>query len=373
MAKTAVIIPAAGSSTRMGGGVKKQYLMCEDLPVLIKAVRAFCHVKELCATVVAAPSSDLEMTRDLLDRYGHEDVMLTAGGESRQQSVLKALALVPEEAEWVLVHDAARPYVSEAVIEGVLSALSEGADCAVPGVTPKSTIRTAEKTLVRSELFEVQTPQGLKKEVLRKALESAEKEGFSATDDASAAERLGYRTAITKGDHANIKITTAEDRPKMMRIGTGYDVHRLVSGRKLMLGCVEIPYEKGLLGHSDADVIAHAIADALLGAAALGDIGKLFPDSSPETEGMSGSALLAGTAEFLRENGFTISNADATLVAEKPKISPYTGQMREAVAKALGVDVSRVSIKATTEEKLGFTGDGTAMAAQAVAMINTIQ
>lgn len=154
-----------------------------------------------------------------------------------------------------------------------------------------------------------------------------------------------------------------------VRIGTGYDVHRLVAGRPLMLGCIEIPYEKGLLGHSDADVIAHAIADAVLGACALGDIGKLFPDNAKETEGMSGQSILAQTARFIRENGFTISNVDATLVAEKPKISPYTGAMREAVAAALDLDVKAVSIKATTEEKLGFTGDGTAMACQAVCTV----
>ena len=372
MSKAAVIIAAAGSSTRMGGGVKKQFLMCEGLPVLVRTVKAFCRVRGICAVVVAAPADDLPFTSQLLEKYGVKDVILAAGGPTRQVSVMNALAKVPGEAELVLVHDGARPFVSEKVIDGVLSALEDGAQAAVPGVRPKNTIRTAEKTLDRSLLYEVQTPQGFRKEVLERALKEAESSGFTGTDDAGLVERLGIPVAVTQGEYTNIKITTPEDLPKMMRIGTGYDVHRLVSGRKLMLGCVEVPYEKGLLGHSDADVIAHAIADALLGAAALGDIGKLFPDSSPDTEGMSGEAILSRTAEFLRENGFTISNVDATLVAEKPKISPYTDRMREAVAKALGLDPSLVSIKATTEEKLGFTGDGTAMSAQAAAMIKEI-
>lgn len=364
--KTAVIIPAAGSSTRMGGGVKKQYLMCEGLPVLIRTVRAFCRIKGVFEIIVCAPAADLNFVRELLDTYGHQAVKVAAGGSIRRDSVRNGVAAVSCDADFILVHDGARPYASEELIEGVLNALKEGADCALPGVQPKNTIRTAEKTLDRSLLYEVQTPQGFRAEVLRKAHEQALADGFEGTDDISLAERLGFSAVITKGDYANIKITTAEDLPMNFRIGTGYDVHRLVEGRKLMIGCVEIPYAKGLLGHSDADVLSHAIADAILGAAALGDIGKLFPDTAAETEGMSGVEILSRTRDFVALHGFTICNVDATLIAQKPKISPYTEQMRENIAAALGMDKSMVSVKATTEEGLGFTGDGSAMAAQAV-------
>ncbi|MCF0150905.1 MAG: 2-C-methyl-D-erythritol 4-phosphate cytidylyltransferase [Firmicutes bacterium] len=364
--KTAVIIPAAGVSTRMGSGIKKQYLMCEGLPVLIRTVRAFCAVSGVAQIIAVAPAADLSFVRGLLDSYGLSHVQTTAGGAIRRDSVRNGLALVEPDADFVLVHDGARPFVSKEVIEEVLQALENGADCALPGVSPKNTIRTAEKTLDRSLLFEVQTPQGFRAEVLRRAHQKALKDGFEGTDDISLAERLGCKAVITRGDYANIKITTKEDLPMTIRIGTGYDVHRLVEGRRLMLGCVEIPYEKGLLGHSDADVLCHAIADAILGAAALGDIGKLFPDTAAETEGMSGTEILSKTKDFVALHGFTICNVDATLIAQKPKISPYTEQMRRCIAEALDLEVSAVSVKATTEEGLGFTGNGSAMAAQAV-------
>jgi len=236
-------------------------------------------------------------------------------------------------------------------------------------VAPRYTIRTAETTLDRSKLYEVQTPQGFRTDILKKAYEKAAADGFSATDDAGVTEHYGIMTHIVEGDYANIKITTPGDFPQSVRVGTGYDVHRLVPGRPLMLGCVHVPYELGLLGHSDADVIAHAIADALLGAAALGDIGKHFPDNSADTEGMAGSEILRRTAGILRSAGFTIINTDATLVAERPKVSKYTEAMQQAVAEALGIEKDQVGIKATTEEGLGLTGSGEAMAAHAVASI----
>ncbi|MBQ4506402.1 MAG: 2-C-methyl-D-erythritol 2,4-cyclodiphosphate synthase [Firmicutes bacterium] len=398
-----LVIAAAGASRRMGGGVPKQYMLIEDLPVLIKTVKAFCDTELFSEIVISVPAGDEDYVSSLLaEHLGAEagpseadrgasaqgsdadavpggpvrlelpsglPVKLTAGGAERQDSVLAALRQTDPKSAFVLVQDGARPYTDRTIIELVIRALEDGADAAVPCVAPKSTIRTAERTLDRSSLYEVQTPQGFRRELLIRAYEKAAEDGFSGTDDASLAERLGVIPAIVPGDYKNIKITTEEDLPRKMRIGTGYDVHRLAEGRKLMLGCVEIPYEKGLLGHSDADVIAHAIADALLGAAAMGDIGKLFPDSAAETEGMAGSELLKKTAEAVRSKGFTIVNADATLIAEKPKISPYTELMRERVSEALGVPKASVSIKATTEEGLGFTGNGSAMAAQAVAML----
>ncbi len=394
-----LIIAAAGASRRMGGSIPKQYMTVDGLPVLIKSAKAFLGVPELLEIVACVPAGDEEYAAGLFrEQLGMEEVAppaagapggrggedpgarveaepglpalkIVPGGAERQDSVAAALAACSPESSFVLVHDGARPFVSRATVDGVIEALRGGAEAAVPCVVPKSTIRTAERTLDRSQLREVQTPQGFRRGVLEEAFRKAAEDGFRGTDEAGLAERAGARVEMVQGDYANIKITTAEDLPEMIRIGNGYDVHRLVPGRKLMLGCVEVPYEKGLLGHSDADVICHAAADALLGAAALGDIGKVFPENAAWTEGMSGAEILKRTASLLQEKGFTIGNLDAILIAEKPKISPFTELMRERMAEALGVPKSCVSVKATTEERLGFTGDGSGMAAHAVALI----
>ena len=381
MRDVSVIIPAAGSGSRMNSSVPKQYLDLDGAPVFVNTVRAFCGIKGICEIIVMCPEGDVRYCESKLAETLHACtsgvgvfpvIRVREGGQSRQESVEKGLKALEYPAEFILVHDGARPFVREAVIYGVIDALRGGADAAVPCVRPKSTIRTAEKTLDRSKLYEVQTPQGFKLSVLREAFEKAASDGFEGTDEAGLAERLGCQISITEGDYSNIKITTQEDLPvrsREIRCGSGYDVHRLVEGRKLMLGCTEIPYEKGLLGHSDADVCAHAMADALLGAAALRDIGYHFPDTSADTEGMSGSELLRRTVEIIKNAGFTIVNIDATIVAQKPKLAPHIDRMRFACAAALGTDVSRVSIKATTEEGLGITGSGEAMACYAAASI----
>ena len=367
--RTAVIIAAAGASRRMGDGLPKQYRICENLPVLVKAVKAFCACGEVFEIVIAVPKGDKEYVSNMLSSYGIEGVKLAEGGDIRQESTANALAAVDPSCSLVLVHDAARPFVSSAVIERVIKALKDGAEAVIPCVAPKNTIRTAELTLDRSKLYEVQTPQGFKKDVLEKALRTAAQENYVGTDEAGLTEHIGIKTVITEGDYNNIKLTTPEDFPLNIRTGFGYDVHRLTEGRPLMIGCVHVPYEKGLLGHSDADVLAHAIADALLGAAALGDIGKHFPDTDPAYEGMSGKEILSRTAEIIKNAGFTIINTDATLVAQRPKISPYTAEMQRLVAEALGIEPGQVGIKATTEEGLGITGSGEAMAAYAAASI----
>ena len=195
------------------------------------------------------------------------------------------------------------------------------------------------------------------------------KEGFKGTDDASLVERAGYEVEIVKGDYRNIKITTKEDLPMENRIGTGFDVHRLTEGRDLILGGVSIPFERGLDGHSDADVLVHAVMDALLGAAAMGDIGKLFPDTDEAYRGISSIELLKRVGSLLTESFFLIGNIDVTVMAQRPKISPYTEQMRENISEALGTEKSRISIKGTTTEKLGFVGREEGIAAEAVCLI----
>jgi len=297
-----------------------------------------------------------------------------SGGKERQDTVYEAVRRIPD-GELVLIHDGVRPYVTDAVIEGILSG-AKLTGAAVPAVASKDTVRqlSAEggsRTLDRKTLFQVQTPQGFASELVKEAYEAAYRDGFLGTDDASLVERLGRKILLTEGDYANIKITTREDLPMEIRVGTGYDVHRLTEGRKLILGGVDIPYEKGLDGHSDADVLVHALMDALLGAAGLGDIGRHFPDTDPQYKGISSLKLLEIVNERLKEAGYELGNADVTVIAQRPKLAGYISQMEENLAKTLGADPKQINVKATTTEKLGFTGRGEGIAAEAVCIIKS--
>ncbi len=364
--KVAVIIAAAGSGNRMGSSVMKQYIRIEGIPMAIKATRVFLACSEVdCVVYVTEPGSGVRV-KDFGDT--EKEIVITEGGCRRQDSVYKGLVAVPLETDIVLVHDGARPFVSHEIIQNVLQGVLQ-CGAAIPCVPPKATIRTKDRTLDRSALFQVQTPQGFEKKLLMEAFDKALAEDIIVTDEASLLEHMGMKVAIVPGSYTNIKVTTKEDLPKEFRTGFGYDVHRLVFGRELWLGCVKIPYEKGLLGHSDADVIAHSIADALLGAAAMGDIGKHFPDNDNAYKGMAGMDLLARTRELIEGEGFTISFIDATLACEQPKIAPYTEEMRKQIASALNLDVGSVSIKATTQEGLGFVGRMEGMSSTAVATI----
>ena len=289
--------------------------------------------------------------------------------------------LLPPTRRWT-IHDAARPFVSEQVITDAL-AEAEAMGAAAPAVAVKDTIKIANDGAVvqtpdRAALFAVQTPQCFCRNLYWKALKAVQGEKVHlVTDDCSLFELAGLPVHLTQGDYANLKITTKEDLPaaaqnkgeNTMRIGHGYDVHRLVEGRKLIMGGVTIPYEKGLLGHSDADVLLHAVSDALLGAAALGDIGKHFPDTDPRYEGADSLMLLREVGRLLDETGYTVGNIDATVLCQAPKLAPHIPAMRQNIANALGLALDDVSVKATTEEHLGFTGEGLGIAAHAVALI----
>ena len=291
------------------------------------------------------------------------------------------------------VHDAARPFVSQAVITAALEAAA-ACGAAAPAVPVKDTVKRAVRgdgktvpehcmvtdTPDRSTLYAVQTPQCFDRAAYLAALDELDAEKARlVTDDCSLFELTGRPVQLTQGDYANLKITTREDLPRAeqkegndMRIGHGYDVHRLVEDRKLILGGVEVPFEKGLLGHSDADVLAHAVMDAVLGAAALGDIGKHFPDTDPAYAGADSLQLAQHVARIMREHGWKIVNIDSTLLCQKPKLAPYIPAMRENLAAAFGMPVDAVSVKATTEEHLGFTGEGLGIAAHAVALIEKL-
>ncbi len=368
----AAIVVAAGSSTRMG--FDKLAYEFAGRSVLEHSLQAFAGHPAVDELVVVVGKDTAAAQRFM--KTCPKPVRLVKGGATRDASVRGGLAAVT--ADYVAIHDAARPFVSAAVITAALEAALE-CGAAAPAVPVKDTVKTARDGLVtgtppRETLFAVQTPQCFDTQLYRRALAATGSAGV--TDDCSVLERAGLPVRLTPGDYANLKITTREDLPAgqegtTMRIGHGYDVHKLVAGRKLILGGVEIPYEKGLLGHSDADVLTHAVMDALLGAAAKGDIGKLFPDTDPAYAGADSIALLREVGRVLEQAGYAVENIDATLLCQRPKLAPHIGAMRANLAAALGLPAEAVSVKATTEEGLGFTGAGEGIAAHSVCLLKT--
>ena len=383
---TAVLV-AAGSSTRMGFDKLSFDLGGET--VLERSVRAFDECPEVDELVIVTGASGENAQRAAA--RCKKPVRLVKGGSTRAESARSGVAAA--HGRLVAVHDAARPFVSQSVIADTIAA-SARCGAAAPAVPVKDTIKAAVRgsgktvpescfvhaTPDRSTLYAVQTPQCFDRAAYLAALEELDAEKARlVTDDCSLFELTGRPVQLTQGDYANLKITTREDLPRpeqkeehKMRIGHGYDVHRLVEGRKLILGGVEVPFEKGLLGHSDADVLAHAVMDAVLGAAALGDIGQHFPDNDPAYSGADSLKLARRVAEILKEHGFRIENIDATLLCQRPKLAPHIPAMRRNLADAFGLPVDAVSVKATTEEHLGFTGEGLGIAAHAVALIETL-
>ena len=362
---TAIIV-AAGASRRMGFD-KLSYCLPDGRTVL----------ETSCALFVAHPAVDELVLVAGGNRPQCEAIAaacpkpctVVQGGATRADSVHNGLAAA--KGQLVAIHDAARPFASEEVITQVLQAAAN-TGAAAPAVPVKDTIKVADKdgkvvtTPDRATLYAVQTPQCFDRAAYL-ALAGDE----AVTDDCQLFEQAGRPVQLVAGEYENYKITTPDDLKgeTTMRIGHGYDVHKLVEGRPLILGGVTIPFEKGLLGHSDADVLLHAISDALLGAAALGDIGHLFPDTDDRWKGADSLKLLEEVVRVLADRGYRIENIDATLLAQRPKLAPYIDEMRGNIADACRVDIAQVSVKATTEEGLGFTGTGAGMAAHAVALI----
>jgi len=303
------------------------------------------------------------------------------GGGRRQDSVANGFDAVSPSADIVLVHDAARPFISASLIDQTIdAAATHGA--AIVALQSKDTVKRVEAgiivdTIPREQVYLAQTPQGFRREVLAAAV-AIGRSGIEATDEAALAERAGYRVHVVDGDPGNVKITTEEDlrvarartgATSTTRIGTGYDLHRLVEGRPLIVGGVTIPFDKGPLGHSDGDVACHAATDAILGAACLGDIGRHFPDTDAKWKAADSVALLREAARMVREAGYEVSNLDLTVILERPKIKDVVDTMRARLADALGVDRDRVSIKGKTNEGVDAVGRGEAIAAHAVALL----
>lgn len=366
------LIVAAGSGQRMGTKDSKTLLSVGGVPAVRRGAKALLTQCEQLVVVIRPEEKPLfkEALKGLPVRFAD-------GGATRRQSVENGLHLLPEDCDIVLVHDGARPLVSPALVKDIaLAAAKHGA--AVPALKVTDTVKKGRDgfisgTVDREHLYTVQTPQGFQVSLLQKAYQVAQDD---TTDDAGLVERLGVKVALVPGETDNIKLTQPQDIRRAHRmllgathVGIGYDVHALKEGRKLILCGVEIPYEKGLLGHSDADVALHALMDALLGACALGDIGQHFPDTREEYRGVSSLRLLGKVKEILAEASFIPYNVDITIAAQKPKLAGYIPLMRQQTADMLSLPLEQVSVKATTTEHLGFVGRGEGISAQAVVSV----
>lgn len=387
---TVAIIPAGGAGKRLKAQVAKQYLLLDHVPVLIHTLKVFQKSKVIDNIVLALPPDNLVSVRqDLLDKYGFSKVTtIVAGGKERQDSVRNGLATINGKCDVVVIHDAVRPFVSEKMIRLVVAA-AKTAGAASAGVRAKDTIKETKKdnmvaaTIPRQNVWLTQTPQAFKFELLKKAYKTAYDEKFYGTDDATLVERIGKKVKMINGSYENIKITTSEDlfiaqalmkkktgSKTNFRNGFGYDSHRFASNRKLILGGVEIPFDKGLKGYSDADALIHAICDALLGAAGCGDIGRHFPDNDPRYKNISSIILLEKVKKIIEVKRFSINNVDATVVMEMPRLAPYATQMISNIARVLDIAVTCVNVKAKTNEGMGFIGQNEGVAVFATATLS---
>lgn len=380
----------------MGGATPKQFLLLAGTPLIVHTVRAFRQVPDIASVVVAAPAAHRDECRELLARHGLEAPFCTVveGGATRQDSVRAALAQVSPEIALVLVHDAARPFVTPEIIVRCLDAAA-ASGAAIAAIPVRDTLKKAaggnriSATVDRDGLWQAQTPQAARADLLRAAFAVAARDAFLGTDEAALIERLGHAVTLVEGAETNFKVTRPADlllaeallgkkpHPEtgenaMFRIGHGYDAHRLVPDRPLVLGGVTVPHHLGLLGHSDADVLTHALCDAILGALAAGDIGRHFPDSDGAYKNIRSILLLEKVVALARERGYLLTNADLTVVAQRPKLAGFIPEMRTNLAAVCGVPADAINIKATTTEQMGFAGREEGIAAHAVALLQKI-
>src|ERR1700722_3509746 len=374
------LVLAAGRGARFGGTLPKQYLPLAGQSVLRHAVTAFLAHEQVAGVQVAIRPEDRGVYETEL--AGLDLLPPVAGGAERQDSVRLGLeALVRLAPTHVLIHDGARPFPDAALIDRVIDALDR-APAAIPGLPLGDTLKRVSggvisHTVDRSGLWRVQTPQGFHFDAILAAHRAAV--GQALTDDAAVAEAAGIAPLIVLGSEANLKITTSDDlsaaerliaaRQGDVRIGLGFDVHPFGPGDGLMICGIKIPHSAGVVGHSDADVGLHALTDAILGAIGAGDIGMHFPPSDPQWKGASSDRFLAHAAGLVSAKGGSIAALDVTIICEHPKIGPHRTAMVERIAAIVGIAPGRVSVKATTTEKLGFTGRGEGIAAQAVATV----
>ncbi len=378
------VIVAAGRGSRAGLGVNKVFHRVGGRSVLGRCLDAIQRSGSFDGAVVVLSPEDKARFDELQRLEGPFDIVKSTapGGETRRDSVCNGLLALPQDTGLVAIHDAARPFVSKKIIDATLdSARAHGS-----GVISTPVVDTVKQvgadgrvtSLDRGALRAVQTPQSFDYKRILKAHMRAREDRLAVTDDAMLFEHYYGDIRLVSTDDAgeNIKLTTKKDfealeqtRMPDFRVGQGYDAHRLAQGRRLVLCGVEIPHDRGLDGHSDADVAVHALMDALLGAVGLGDIGRHFPDSDPQYKGADSMKLLNAVMAMVSERGYRVGNADVTIVAQRPKLSGYMAQMRVNLAGELGVDEGRVNIKATTTERMGFEGEELGISAQATVLL----
>jgi 2-C-methyl-D-erythritol 4-phosphate cytidylyltransferase / 2-C-methyl-D-erythritol 2,4-cyclodiphosphate synthase len=382
------IIAAAGAGRRLGAAKPKQLLDIGGGSMLQHSVRAFLGHPRVADVVVVVSPDLTALALAGIEPSRAAALRVVKGGDRRQDSVANGFAAVAPESDVVLIHDAARPFVSADLIDRTIdAAAAHGA--AIAALQSRDTVKRVAgdgritETIPRETIYLAQTPQGFRRDVLAAAIELG-RSGVEATDEAMLAERAGYHVHVVDGDPGNVKVTTSADldaaRARMAstgkpartgRAGTGYDLHRLVEGRPLILGGVTVPSDKGALGHSDADVVCHAATDAILGAVGLGDIGRNFPDTDPRWKDADSLVLLREAARMVREQGYEVGNLDVTVILERPKIKDAVEPMRTRLAEALGIDRDRVSVKGKTNEGVDAIGRGEAVAAHAVALLRS--
>lgn len=388
MMRVAALVLAAGRGQRLGAGHPKALLPLRGVPLWARSVEALAHCPSIEWIVPIVPADALHLFGSDGVAPPARDKLLppVAGGAERQDSMRAGLAALPSEAEGVAVHDAARPLVDPADVSRVVEAAARhgAALLAVPASDTVKRVREGRviDTPAREECFAAQTPQVFRLEVLRAAMEHAVDDDFVATDDAQWVERSGSPVHVVVGQRSNLKITYPGDLAvaerfmeggaqdaALPRIGQGIDAHRLVAGRPLRLAGLEIPFERGLEGHSDGDVVLHAVTSALLGALGDGDLGTHFPSSDPSLEGVDSASLLARVVERMRARGYGVGNVDATVIAQVPRLAPHREAMEERLCHLLGAPADAVNLKVTSTDRLGSLGREEGIAAQAVVLL----
>jgi len=389
------IIAAGGRGTRLGSATPKQLLTLGDRTILQRSFDVIDAHENIHEIIVALPS-ELVWSPPPFLVSSKKPVRIVDGGSRRQDSVAKAFAEVSKRADVIVIHDAARPFASADLFSRVIEAAAKGgaaiaalqASDTVKEATAAPGLRIVARTIARDTIYLAQTPQAFTRNVLEDAIELGQQMPNTATDEASLAEQAGHPVRLVDGEASNIKITTPDDLNVskaligardlglgiglVTRVGIGYDLHRLEAGRPLIIGGVQIPHETGLAGHSDADVLCHAVTDAILGAAAAGDIGQHFPDTDPKWKGANSIALLEAAIAMVRGAGYAVVNVDAVVIAERPKLLPHIPAIRANLAKAMGIDVSAISVKGKTNERVDALGRNEAIAVHAVALVAQI-
>ncbi len=376
----AVIIPAAGVSSRFGGSMPKQFSNLGDETVLEKSVNLFLGISSIKEIVIAVnPNEDLVKSQSF---YQDPRIKIIGGGNTRSESVFNAMAKVDESIEIVAIHDAARPWLKKMHFEDLLSYLAS--DQSIEGVFPvisaTDSLRMKQGEDIipadRENFLHVQTPQIFYYDSLKLALDKLQQEGLHMSDESQAMERAGFKLLAAPGDRSNIKITYADDLTHQIRrdirIGRGIDFHQFQPGDGLTLGNVFIDCKLSIVAHSDGDIILHAISDALLGAAGLRDIGYYFPDTDPNNKNLSSLKIIEKTLDLLKDNSLLPNNIDFVVVCEQPKIAPYVNHLKHSLSAILDIEESFIGVKATTSEKMGVIGNGNGIAVYAIASLRDL-